>query len=218
MIVNEIFTSIDGEVNEYYQGRLTTFIRLAGCNLRCSYCDTQYAQSKDQGKEMSIEQIKNKIYKLGLNKITITGGEPLLQYDELADLIFNLQSDDKRIVDKITVETNGSIKAVRGYLRSFVSWIVDWKLSSSGMSDKMKIENFSGLNERDWVKFVIADYNDYDEALGVMHDINYGAPHVNFAFSPMYGRIKAKELLGWMIMDRVDAVLNLQLHKIADLK
>ena len=100
--INEIFTSIDGEVNRYGQGGLTTFIRLAGCNLQCSYCDTKQAQAMDTGVDMTIDEITERIE---VSKVTITGGEPLCQKDELIELINSLCFTDIRV----TVETNGSL-------------------------------------------------------------------------------------------------------------
>ena len=216
MIINEIFASIDGEVNKYHQGHLTTFVRMAGCDLKCSYCDTEYAQREDQGKQMVIEQVRDKIYKIGLRKITFTGGEPLMQAEELEKLIFMLMADVDNNIDRITIETNGSFLPMK-ILRPFVSWIMDWKLWSSGMNGKMDINNFIELDKRDWVKFVIMNYDDYEDAKEVMKELKeYN--DVNFAMSSVFGKIEVKQLMDWMIADKLDVILNVQIHKLIGLK
>ena len=103
MKIRSIFTSVDGEINDFHQGRLSVFVRLAGCNLNCSYCDTKYAQSIKAGTEKSISEIVSNVCKFNLDKVTITGGEPLLQADEVKILIKELSTKGK----KITIETNG---------------------------------------------------------------------------------------------------------------
>ncbi|KKN67689.1 hypothetical protein LCGC14_0458330, partial [marine sediment metagenome] len=176
--INEVFTSIDGEINTFGQGRFTTFIRFSGCNLDCSYCDTKYAQVLGHGKLMSVDQIVQKVKDLGCKKITITGGEPLIQkegFDELTKKLWHQGF-------YISVETNGTIKP-EGY--GIGCWIVDYKLPSSGYYHKMKDENFVDLNSGHYVKFVIADKKDYVMAKFVMDHLKYLGCQAKFAFSPM---------------------------------
>ncbi len=129
MNVTEIFTSIDGEVNHFGQGVMTTFIRLAGCNLACSYCDTPKAHHA--GKQMTIPTILLNVIELGCRKITITGGEPLLQAEETLPLIDILTTEGY----DVSIETNGTLYIPLSYIRyENVSWVVDYKLD---YEDKM---------------------------------------------------------------------------------
>ena len=205
-----IFQSIDGEVNYYHQGRLTTFIRFSGCNLKCSYCDTKYALKEDCGKEMSVKDIFNEVEKIGCKNITITGGEPLLQQEELWKLVVKLKESDNY---KISIETNGSIIPSM-FIRPYVSFVMDYKLQSSGMIDKMDIKAFKQLGSTDFVKFVIKDKNDFEQAIQVMKDIKRNVLDIpKFAFSSIHDVLDPRELITWMMIDKIDGVLNLQLHK-----
>lgn len=210
MKIYSIFPSIDGEVNSYHQGVVSTFIRFSGCQLSCSYCDTRYALKISDGKEMSLDEIMEEVEKIGIRKITITGGEPLLQKDDFFHLTKRLWHDKY----KFTVETNGSISLV-GYGVS--SWIVDYKLPSSGEYLSMKDEIFFDLRANDFVKFVIKNRNDYNTALDAMDKFRDKGCQAKFAFSPMFGEIDTEDLVNWMVEDRIDAILNLQLHKIIGL-
>jgi len=219
MIVNEIFRSIDGEANFYGQGILTTFIRLQGCNVRCAFCDTMYSQGpydKD-GTSMSINEIYEKVCKLGNDKVTITGGEPLFQLDDAATLARKLL----RSGTKVTIETNGTIMIPK---IGNVGWVVDFKLPSSGVTDKMCMEIFPELGEKDIIKFVISDKSDFDKA---MHVIASGALGITkprnkrprFAFSPILHRLEPVKLLNWMMMaDLQDSFLSVQVHKLLSVK
>ena len=208
MRVYSIFQSIDGEVNFYHQGRLTTFIRLAGCNLNCcSYCDTRYALKENSGKEISVKDVFNEVEKIGCKNITIAGGEPLLQLTSLIELVSKLKKENY----KISIETNGSI--IPPYImRLSVSYVMDYKLLSSGMTDKMNLKAFLRLNEKDFVKFVVKNKEDYEQAKEVMANLKQ---YVNpiFAFSSIYDVLDPRELIVWMMTDKIDGVLNLQLHK-----
>ena len=206
MRIYSIFRSIDGEVNPYFQGCPTVFIRFAGCNLQCSYCDTKYAQDIKVGKDMSVEEVVEEIKKYNIDKVTITGGEPLLQREDLNCLISKLRPI------KITVETNGSIDLER-YKHPMIpdSWIVDYKLPSSGCMGKMKNKLFSNLRYNDFVKFVVEDKIDYAKALQVMDQIV--SPECKVAFSPVSSKLQPSELADWMIRDNIKAIFNLQIHK-----
>jgi 7-carboxy-7-deazaguanine synthase len=207
--VYSIFNSIDGEVNKYHQGRVCTFIRLAGCNIRCKFCDTKYAQKITSGKDMDIDEVVFEVEKIGCKNVTITGGEPLLQNIQVAELI--------RVLDRkkyfISVETNGSLSSFQTQLKH-VSFVMDYKLPSSGMEKNMRIGNFLLLRESDFIKFVIQDRNDYDRALAVMWNFQAEGCAAGFAFSPVFGVLNPKELVDWIQQSCIkNVVVNLQLHK-----
>lgn len=215
MKIASIFASIDGEVSPFLQGRQTVFVRLARCNLKCSYCDTKYAQSDKDAVEMNIDQVTNEIRKFGLTKVTITGGEPLLQAQEVTELC---QVLSLHFSMSITIETNGSMippKALSSSLSTY--YIMDWKLPSSGMESFMRLEAFENLVNRDVVKFVIADRRDFDRALEVRKEIKRRALPT-FAFSPAFGKLEPKTLISWLENSSVrDGVVSVQLHKLLGL-
>lgn len=218
--VYSIFASIDGEVNGYGQGARTVFVRLAGCNLSCKYpCDTPYALNKITGTLMTIPQVVKEIDKYGLSKVTITGGEPLIQQQALRLLISKLKSHSAKRPYYVSIETNGSIEW--GYDLEFGidadSFVVDYKLHSSGETDNMlPIEYFcNNLADTDFVKFVILNKGDFNQAIQIQSLIRTSA---KFAYSPVYGKLKPQTLLKWMEEEKVNGILNLQLHKILNLK
>ena len=224
MKVYSIFNSIDGEVNLYGQGRFTTFIRLAGCNLDCAWCDTKYAKDGDSGKWMSLNGILVEVGKHPCQKITITGGEPLIQHSKLAILIKALWHRGYAI----TLETNGSIPLIG--LTGVASFIVDYKTPSSGMHTHMMDQrSFSGLTANDYIKFVIEDRHDYAYAKDLLHKWRgLGRINATVAFSPVirgqrHERHEINRLFGWLKRDlgwfnRICTVmLNIQLHKVINL-
>ena len=212
MRVFSIFLSVDGETNLWGQGRFSTFIRLAGCNLACSYCDTQRARPLDAGNEMLVEDIMKDVHTLGCKKITITGGEPLLQSEELKDLIEALWFSGHHI----SVETNGSFAPT---LRFVGSWVMDYKLPSSGMQKHMVDEYFGFLGTNDYVKFVIQDEKDYREACLVRKRLGEVGCEATFAFGVVFGRLSPKVLIEWLKRDGIlDVQINTQLHKLLRLE
>ena len=184
LIVNEIFGSIDGE--GLRTGELATFIRLTGCNLRCRYCDTEYAFSN--GIVIDIEDIINKVKDIGYKNITLTGGEPLLQknsiklVDELIKNEFN-----------VNIETNGAVD-ITPLLDKKLLITLDYKTLSSGMNDKMLLENLNKLREQDVLKFVCnkEDFEDIKEIL-TKHDIKS-----YIYFSPIFNEIEPSELVKFL--------------------
>ncbi len=208
MDIISIFESIDGEVNAFHSGRLTTFIRLAKCNLRCEYCDTTYSFGK--GLPWTLQEILAKVNEFKAKKVTITGGEPLLQKEAVCKLIYALLEIDY----KISIETNGSIALPRHLLQHpSVSWIVDYKLPSSGMEDKMNADAFIGLGSKDYIKFLIKDKADFIAASEARKKLESPIP-TNFAYSPVFGAIKPEELVDMLATyGRGDEILNIQLHK-----
>jgi len=212
--IYSIFPSIDGEVSGYHQGRMSIFIRFAGCNVRCRYCDTGYAlEMKSATCEMTPKQIVEKVSSYGINKVTITGGEPLLQaagLNALTKLLYRKGFD-------ISVETNGTLPIDLSY--GVGSWVVDYKLPSSGVH-KFHEDTFLKLDQMDFVKFVIMDRTDYLEALNFKdHLQEWGKSRCHFAFAPVHDKISADTLIAWLLEDRVsDAIINVQLHKVLNLK
>jgi 7-carboxy-7-deazaguanine synthase len=222
MLINSIFNSIDGEVNHFGQGTFTTFIRLQGCNLRCSYCDTLQAQEKEGSlaKKMTPLEIVKYVKATGYNKITITGGEPLEQKKELFRLLEFLNREE---IWDISIETNGSKSFLN--MRNMASWVVDYKLPSSGMKSQMNYDAFANLGSDDTIKFVVANRDDFIYAINFIKDDFPGNQHPKeypmIAFSPVFKRVKASTLFNWVkesCLPKTHRIaLNIQLHKIIDL-
>ncbi len=200
MRVCEIFTSIQGEST--YAGALCTFIRMTGCNLRCSYCDTTYAY--EEGIELSEDEIINRVKTAGINLVEITGGEPLLQKDAL--------QLSRRLLDagyKVLIETNGSQDISQIDHRAVI--ILDIKTPGSGMSDKNLLPNIDHLKPTDEIKFVITGRNDYVWAKAFIEKTSISGK-CTILFSPSFGAIDPKYIAAWIIEDRLEVRLNLQLH------
>lgn len=217
MKIVEIFDSIDGE--GIRTGRLVSFVRTAGCNLRCSYCDTEYALfgEKEQCEytEMSVDDIIQKLNHKW-KRVTVTGGEPLL-----ADGIHLLVSKLLKQGFEVNIETNGAVD-----IRKFISKIdttegmfftIDYKLPSSKMTNKMIWDNFLSLGHDDVIKFVIGSDEDFDETLRVIERIkgSYNVmPHIYLG--AVYGMYDAAVLIEKMMKSDLlkDAVFQTQLHKV----
>jgi 7-carboxy-7-deazaguanine synthase len=202
----EIVDSLQGEGK--YTGIPTTFIRLYGCNLYCSFCDSEYARNGKR-RNASIETIMNAVYKLKNKHVCITGGEPLLQ-DDIYPLIYELV--DRQYI--VSIETNGSIEIeMDTYNRSF-SYCMDVKTPSSKMAYKNKYSNLARLLSKDEVKFVISDFEDFMYAIGVIKQYPTKASVI---FSPCFkdGESNAKEIASWMMDNDIPNVrLGMQLHRI----
>jgi len=200
MKVCEIFTSIQGESS--YAGLPCTFIRLTGCNLRCTYCDTTYAYA--EGSERSEEEIMGIFRDSGVKLVEITGGEPLLQED-VYPLI-------ERLLDSaytVLVETNGSMSIHEIDRRAVL--ILDIKTPGSGMSGEMDFSNLAHLKQTDEIKFVLTGRADYEWAKEIMS--NYALREkCHVLLSPAFGNLSPEQLAGWILEDRLDVRLNLQLH------
>lgn len=211
LIVNEIFTSIDGEGKT--AGMLTTFIRLAGCNLRCKWCDTAYALQKGQGEPMSVATVADAVQ---THAVTITGGEPLEQPAvlELAALLMQ-----RGIA--VNVETNGS-RSVEPLLAlphadSLLLVTLDWKLPGSGMEKCMNPQHFRALRPGDVLKFVVASAADLARAREVVEMLQ---PPCYIYLSPVFGAIEPESLVEALKEWHAAGVdvrrmrVQLQLHKI----
>lgn len=219
MKIHSIFESISGEVGvSVPQGMWCTFIRLQGCNLRCSYCDTKQSQLLEAGKEMAIEDIVKKTYS---KHVIITGGEPLHQSAELCRLVHQL-SEKGHIVQ---IETNGSYRLNSTWP---CSWVVDYKgPSSGGMQHKMIDRKGLAVDLArcpSVVKFVVSDEIDLYHAVTTINVLSSHGYEGNFAVSPANGdpsevnkMIKTLKffLLNQGLADRI--IVSLQLHKICNL-
>lgn len=204
LAVTEIFHSIQGESTR--AGRRCAFVRLAGCNLDCSWCDTDYARC-EPGRELDVDMIIEAIRPYRSKLVEITGGEPLRQPATplLARLLLQEGHD-------VIVETNGSLDV--SVLPHGAGIIMDLKPPSSGMAGRNRMENLVHLRRGDEIKFVIADRMDYLWAKTIMSERAYPRATVETLLSPLAGRLTPAELAGWLLEDKLDARLNLQLHKI----
>ncbi|MEK7713102.1 MAG: radical SAM protein [Nitrospirota bacterium] len=201
MKICEIFTSIQGESS--YAGMPCTFIRLTGCNLRCLYCDTAYAY--EEGMELTEAEIINEVELIGVHLVTITGGEPLLQ-EETFRLTERLISEGY----KVLIETNGTMSIKDIDSRAVI--VLDIKTPGSGMWEEMDLSNLDYIKPTDEIKFVITDRADYEWSKDMMHKYNLGSKCQVF-FSPAFGILLPESLVRWMLEDRLDVRLNLQMHK-----
>ena len=202
MKVVEIFKSIDGEGIRV--GYPVTFIRLAGCNLRCNYCDTKYSYEDEKFTEMTPQEIYIKVYKLGGKRITLTGGEPLIHKDVkvLVDLLIQKGYE-------VNIETNGSVD-ITLFLDKHTIITMDYKCAGSGMEDKMLLDNISKLRKLDVLKFVVSDDNDLDTVQRI-----YQNTKATVYISPVFGRIEPKQIVEYMLEHNMENCrVQVQLHKI----
>jgi 7-carboxy-7-deazaguanine synthase len=202
LLVNEIFYSIQGESS--HAGRPCAFVRLTACNLRCDYCDTEYAFH--EGKSMTVEQVFGEVLKCPTGLVEITGGEPLLQ-TPVHTLTARLLDAGKEVL----IETGGSLDISPVDPRAVL--VYDIKCPDSGMVDKNRWDNLERLRGHDEVKFVISSRTDYEWAKRILSERGIASRHV-VLFSPAWHRIDPAELAGWMLEDGVPARLQVQLHKI----
>ena len=207
MKVNEIFASIEGE--GIRAGLPCVFIRLHGCNLHCSYCDSNYACEGSDYAKMSIDTIVDKVKSYGVPRATVTGGEPLIQKD-IWKLIRKL-SDEKISVN---VETNGSIDISRNEKFSYEDNLIitmDWKSISSGESTKMLESNLDQLTDSDVLKFVVGNTKDLDQMRSIIdnHDLD-----CHLFVSPVFGKIEARNIVEYLLKNHLNNVrIQLQIHK-----
>jgi len=202
LIVNEIFVSIQGESS--FAGLPCLFIRLTGCNLRCSYCDTRYAY--EEGKRMSIEDVLSTLPSAHRGLVEVTGGEPLLQ-DACPELVDNLLKRGHTVL----VETNGS-RDIRCLPQGSVC-ILDIKCPESGMSDRMDLGNLHHLRPQDEVKFVIQSRDDYLWARQTLETHPHPAPE-KVLFSPAHKTLEPRALAEWILADGLEARIQLPMHRL----
>lgn len=207
MIVNEIFSSIDGE--GIRTGELATFIRLAGCNLRCRYCDTEYALDNNSGSKMNITEILNEVKKYKNRNITLTGGEPLA-HKETNKLIEELIKNNYFV----NIETNGSIDIEPYVGKCLIT--MDYKCKSSLMEKTMLLSNLEKLSETDVLKFVI-NSEDFDCIENILKNFNIKS---YIYISPIFNEINLPDIVEFMKrcnekgIDMSKVRMQIQLHKI----
>jgi len=203
MRITEIFFSIQGESS--YAGRPCVFVRTTGCNLRCTWCDTEYAFHG--GRDMSVDEIIEEVGRLGgaCRLVELTGGEPLLQHD-IGDLA-------QRLLDAgytVLCETSGSLPVTR--LPGEVVKIIDIKAPGSGEAEANDWSNLEHLDPaRDELKFVIAGRDDYDWSVALLRERDLGRFVVHF--SPEFEGMDRRELAEWILEDGLPVRMQLQVHK-----
>lgn len=200
----EIFYSLQGEST--FAGLPCVFIRLAGCNLRCVYCDSLYSHAP--GTMLSVAEILGQIGKYPCKLVELTGGEPVYQ-DELTELISALEAEGYSIL----LETNGSLYL--GDIPESVVKIIDVKTPGSGEGDSFMKWNLKFIKARDELKFVLTNFYDYQFALNFIRENNLEEQTI--LFSPVTSVLPAKQLAEWMFRDGVKARLQMQLHKIINM-
>ena len=202
LTINEIFHSIQGEST--HAGRPCVFVRLTACDLRCRWCDTPYAFH--EGRKMSVDEVMADVEARGCPVVEVTGGEPLLQAD-VYPLMQRLLDAGKTVL----IETGGhrSIAQVpAGVVR-----IMDIKCPGSGESARNDWSNLALLPPTDEVKFVIADRVDYEFARDIVVRESLIGRVAAVLFSPVHGALDAKQLAEWVIADRLEVRVQLQMHK-----
>lgn len=203
LLINEIFYSIQGEST--WSGLPCTFVRLTGCHLRCTYCDTEYAFY--EGRSASLEEVLNQVRRIGCPRVEVTGGEPLLQPAVIPFMHCLL-------AEKYTVllETSGALSIEQ--VPKEVHKIIDIKCPDSGMSDHFDWNNIPLLNrERDEIKFVISSRRDYEWAKKILTDYRLEDQSKAVLFSPTHDLLSPRELADWLLHDHLPARIQLQLHK-----
>ena len=199
--ISEIFHSIQGESTQ--AGRPCSFVRLAGCNLRCAWCDTAYAF--EGGVEMTVGEIVDKVLSHGTRLVLVTGGEPLSQ-PPVHGLLGALLDRGMEVM----IETGGSLDI--GGVDPRVRIVMDLKCPGSGMEPRNRWENLPFLKPSDEIKFVIRDRADYEWARRVLseHDL---AGRCAVLFSPVSGVLENRFLAEWILEDRLEVRLQIQIHK-----
>lgn len=202
LTVNELFLSIQGEST--HAGQPCVFVRLTGCNLRCTWCDTAYAFH--EGRRMSVDEVLRQVTEYRCGLVEVTGGEPLLQPEALT-LMAELVARGYTVL----LETGGSlpIEPVPGGVRR----IIDVKCPGSGESGRNRWENLAHLRQGDELKFVLADRADYDWAAGQIRSRNL-AGLCPLILSPVHGALAPGTLADWVLEDRLPVRVQVQLHKL----
>jgi 7-carboxy-7-deazaguanine synthase len=205
--INEIFHSIQGVGTR--AGQRCVFVRLTGCHLRCAWCDTAYAFT--EGGWMALDEIVARVREFACPTVEVTGGEPLLQ-----PAVYPLMSRLANEFETVLLETSGAVSIDQVDPR--VIRIVDVKCPGSGESERNHWPNLDLLTPRDELKFVLADRADYEYAKDVLlqhHLLNANGQPARgpLLFSPVHGRLAPLQLTEWILADRLNVHLGLQLHK-----
>ena len=201
--INEIYLSVQGEST--WAGLPCVFVRLTACDLRCSYCDTEYAFY--EGSKRSVDEIFNEVLAFDCSLVEVTGGEPLLQKNVLP-LMTALCDADRTVL----IETSGAHDISR--IDPRVHRIMDLKTPSSGESKRNLYSNIACLNNRDEVKFVVGSREDYEWSREQIerHRLNDRVRAV--LLSPVFGAIEPRQIVEWMLADGLQARFQLQIHKL----
>ncbi|MDX8386399.1 MAG: 7-carboxy-7-deazaguanine synthase QueE [Gallionella sp.] len=200
--ISEIFYSIQGETSRI--GFPTVFVRLTGCPLRCTYCDTTYAFTG--GQNMRLDEILREVGKFGTGYVTVTGGEPLAQKNCLPLLTALCESGYE-----VSIETSGALDISEVDKR--VMKVMDIKTPSSGEADKNLWENLACLSPQDEIKLVMGDEDDYLWAKKILQQDNL-AEKCSVVFSPAHDALNATQLAEWILRDKLPVRMQIQLHKI----
>ena len=198
--INEIFYSLQGEAREV--GLPTVFVRLTGCPLRCTYCDTEYAFKGNN--PLTIDEILTEVKKYNTRYVCVTGGEPLAQIN-CHVLLDALIKDDY----KVSLETSGSIDIAD--VNPDVSIVMDVKTPSSGESKQNKYDNIDKLKTKDQLKFVIGSKDDFDWSVDILNKY----PTVSgVLFSPVFDEITPTQLADWILDKQLNVRMQVQMHKL----
>ena len=203
LTINEIFHSVQGESS--YAGQPCVFVRLTACDLRCSWCDTQYAFY--EGTKRPLESVLDEVGRFGCPLVEITGGEPLLQEDVYA-LMDSLVAQGRTVL----LETGGHRSIAR--VPQEVTTILDVKCPGSGEAHRNDWSNLQRVRRHDEVKFVLRDRADYEYArdIVVQHDLAGRTAAIHF--SPVHDHLPPQRLAEWVLADRLPVRVQLQIHKI----
>ena len=202
LVVNEVYASIQGESS--YAGLPCVFVRLTGCNLRCSWCDSEF--SFYEGTRRVLDDVVTEVENFGIPLVEVTGGEPLLQPG-----VYPLM---KRLADRglrVLIETSGSVDISTVDPR--VIRIVDVKCPGSGEVESNRWDNLEHLRPADELKFVIADRADYEFARECLDRYGLASRVAAVLFSPVHGALDPRTLSEWVLGDRLPVRVQLQLHK-----
>ena len=205
MLVCETFSSIQGESS--HAGKKCFFIRLSGCNLNCSYCDTAYARQPGSGSERTAAELLEEAKRAAIPLVEITGGEPLCSPETPALCRALLDANFE-----VLLETNGSLAL--DPIPAEVRKIVDCKLPGSGMSDRNCTANYALLTPHDEVKFVISGRGDFDYACAVIEKYRLYERTPHLIASPVWGRVDFAELAAWVMASPLPWRMQLQMHKV----
>ena len=199
--INEIFYSIQGESSRI--GMPTVFVRLTGCPMRCTYCDTAYAFHDGQQKE--IEEIIQEIKKFDTNYVTVTGGEPLAQKN-----CIDLMNQLCELGYQVSIETGGALDIKD--VHSKVKIILDVKTPKSNEDKNNFWPNLANIKPNDEIKFVIQDYEDFSWSMDIIE--KYQLNQSQILFSPVFNLLASEQLAEWILKHQLNVRLQLQLHKI----
>lgn len=204
MRITEIFYSLQGESS--YAGLPCVFVRLTWCNLRCTWCDSEY--TFQGGTEMTVAEVLEQVRSYDCRLVEITGGEPLVQKQPCGELVTRLCDEGYTVL----IETGGSLDA--SVLDNRAIKILDVKCPGSGEAERNYWSNLETLNPQDEIKFVIQDREDFDYAVAVIekYSLNSREPYV--LMSPVWGAVEWQDLAAWILQSGVRARMQLQMHKL----